>query len=302
MAEQRHAVPFNVPPANSAWRQWWLRLRQIRPSSRLPATLGGLCLCLLVLAFSSMAPFKNGTSLSLMDSSTGNANEKTQRETISLTLPAIGSSTSAINDNHDQRPNSLSERSLAAQSNTNTDLNSQASINSNANNSNETLAEAVAAEYQRFIQPIKPGDNLSMVFDRVGLSAREVLNVVNSSTEGKALTRMFPGESLEFVINDDKVLVEVIRRKSLLESVHFTRNDKQAKFIVTTHTRQPDIRVVYRSAKVSDSLSMSAERANISPSTTMNMANIFGGVIDFVLDVPPDAPIISNTGLPLANT
>lgn len=285
MAEQRHAVPFNVPPANSAWRQCWLRLRQIRLSSRFPATLGGLCLCLLVLAFSSMAPFKNGTSLSLMDSSTGNANEKTQRETISLTLPAIESSTSAINDNHDQRPNSLSERSLAAQSNTNTDLNSQASINSNADNSNEPLAEAVAAEYQRFIQPIKPGDNLSMVFDRVGLSAREVLNVVNSSTEGKALTRMFPGESLEFVINDDKVLVEVIRRKSRLESVHFTRNDEQAKFIVTTHTRQPDIRVVYRSAKVSDSLSMSAERANISPSTTMNMANIFGGVIDFVLDV-----------------
>ena len=101
MAEQRHAVPFNVPPANSVWRQCWLRLRQIRLSSRLPATLGGLCLCLLVLAFSSMAPFKNGTSLSLMDSSTGNANEKTQRETISLSLPAIGSSTSAINDKHD---------------------------------------------------------------------------------------------------------------------------------------------------------------------------------------------------------
>ncbi|MAV76326.1 MAG: peptidase M23 [Cellvibrionales bacterium] len=283
MAEQRHAVPFNTPTANSAWRQCWLRHRQIRPSSRLPATLGGLCLCLLVLAFSSMAPFKNGSSLSLIDSSAANANGKTKRETISLSLPAIGSSTSAIKDNHDQLPNSLSERSLAAQANS--DLNSQASTNSNADNSNEPLAEAVVAEHQRFAQPIKPGDNLSMVFDRVGLSAREVLNVVNSSTEGKALTRMFPGESLEFVINDDKVLVEVIRRKSLLESIHFTRKDEQAQFTVTTHTRQPDIRVVYRSAKVSDSLSMSAERANISPSTTMNMANIFGGVIDFVLDV-----------------
>ena len=181
MAEQRHAVPFNVPPANSVWRQCWLRLRQIRLSSRLPATLGGLCLCLLVLAFSSMAPFKNGTSLSLMDSSTGNANEKTQRETISLSLPAIGSSTSVIKDNHDQRPNSLSERSLAAQSNTNTDLNSQASLHANPEDSNGSLAEAAAENHQRFIQPIKPGDNLSMVFDRVGLSAREVLNVVNSS-------------------------------------------------------------------------------------------------------------------------
>ena len=72
-----------------------------------------------------------------MDSSTGNANEKAQRETISLSLPAIGSSASATNDNHDQRPNSLGERSLSAQSNTNTDLNSHVSINSNADNSNE---------------------------------------------------------------------------------------------------------------------------------------------------------------------
>lgn len=285
MAEQRHAVPFNTPSANITWRQRWLRLRQIRPSARLPATLGGLSLCLLVLAFSSITPFNKGSSLSLMDSSAGTANEKSQRETITLSLPAIGSSFSAVKDNDDQLPNPLSEGSLAEHANTNTDLNSQASLNANARDSNGSLTEAVAEDHQRFIQPIKPGDNLSMVFDRVGLSAREVLNVVNSSTEGKALTRMFPGESLEFVINDDKVLIEVIRRKSLLESVHFTRNDELAKFIVTTHTRQPDIRVVYRSAKVSDSLSMSAERANISPSTTMNMANIFGGVIDFVLDV-----------------
>ena len=200
-------------------------------------------------------PFNKGSSLSLMDSSAGTANEKSQRETITLSLPAIGSSFSAVKDNDDQLPNPLSEGSLAEHANTNTDLNSQASLNANARDSNGSLTEAVAEDHQRFIQPIKPGDNLSMVFDRVGLSAREVLNVVNSSTEGKALTRMFPGESLEFVINDDKVLIEVIRRKSLLESVHFTRNDELAKFIVTTHTRQPDIRVVYRSAKVSDSLS-----------------------------------------------
>lgn len=284
MAEQRHAVPFKSSSANQYWRQRWLWLQQNRPSARLPATLGGLGLCILVLAFSSMPSF-NGASHSSTDYSAVITNDTPQRETISLPLPKHVASTTNNKNNKILIEDSISLAPLSEQVAKSTTLNDQTSAKKAMIKTNNANSIAIATGHKRFMQPIKPGDNLSMVFDRVGLSAREVLNVVNSSTEGKALTRMFPGESLEFIIDGNEILIEVIRRKSLLESIHFTRSDEKAEFIVTTRTRQPEVRVVYRSAKVSDSLSMSAERADISPSTTMNMANIFSGVIDFVLDV-----------------
>ena len=287
MVENRHAVPLKSPTANNNWRQRLLRFQQICPSVRLPATVGGLSLCLLVLAFSSMPAHKE----SARDKTASNTNDPAQRETISLPLPLRFSAIDNHGTDHGNHTGIKSPRQNQPNNSSSLTRKNTGGTSSAVTHTHSLVVSAEAAnastktKHKRSLQPIKPGDNLSMVFDRVGLSAREVLNVVNSSTEGKALTRMFPGESLEFITNEKGLLIEVIRRKSLLESVHFTRTNEQAEFIVTTHTRQPEVRVVYRSAKVSDSLSMSAQRADISPSTTMNMANIFGGVIDFVLDV-----------------
>ncbi|MGB1192357.1 MAG: peptidoglycan DD-metalloendopeptidase family protein, partial [Pseudomonadales bacterium] len=159
------------------------------------------------------------------------------------------------------------------------------------NNTSASIEATVGAKPVKALktiqQTLKKGDNLSMVFERVGLNGRDVYQVVQSGSEGKALTRMFPGEQLEFVFSEGKQLEKVIRIKSPLESIHFVRNTSGEKtyFTIDTVTRTPDIKRVYRSALIDDSLSLSAQRADVSQSITMNMANIFGGVIDFVLDV-----------------
>ena len=150
-----------------------------------------------------------------------------------------------------------------------------------------SIKERTANPTKRIQQTLKKGDNLSMVFDRVGLNARDVYQVVESGSEGKALTRMFPGEQLEFVLGENDQLEQVIRIKSPLESIHFIRTtvNEKTRFDINRVTRTPIVRKVYRSAFINDSLSLSAQRADVSQSITMNMANIFGGVIDFVLDV-----------------
>lgn len=149
------------------------------------------------------------------------------------------------------------------------------------------VAAKPAPKAKHLKQTIKKGDNLSMVFARVGLSGKDVYQVVQSGKEGKALTRMFPGEQLEFVVNDQGALQQVMRVKSPLESVYFIRNNStdSAQYDTKLVNRTPEIKTVHRSAYVNNSLSLSAQQADVSQSITMNMANIFGGVIDFVLDV-----------------
>lgn len=136
-------------------------------------------------------------------------------------------------------------------------------------------------------ETIKPGDNLSKVFQRVGLSDSDVYRVVKSGKEGKALTKMFPGETLHFLLDQNRQLEKVTRQKSKLETIQFIRvdGDSKAQFVVKRTVRSPEIRQVHRSGKISSSLSLAADRAELSPSMTINVANIFGGVIDFVLDV-----------------
>lgn len=144
----------------------------------------------------------------------------------------------------------------------------------------------VSEEFKNIYEEIKSGDNVSKAFERAGLTDVDLINIVNSSPEGKELRTMFPGEKLEFILDKNNQLIEVIRYKSVLESIHFTKDSNEGNnFTVNTIIKQPKKKIIYRSAIIKNSLSLSAEKANISATTTMNMANIFGGVIDFVLDV-----------------
>ena len=143
--------------------------------------------------------------------------------------------------------------------------------------------KAAVAEEVIKTRTIKSGDNLSTVFQSVGLGAQTVYRITQSGDEGKALTRMFPGETLAFVFNGDDALQKIVRQKSALESITFTPNEKS--FSVQRELRTPEVRQVNRSTTVTQSLALAANRAGISDTITMNMANIFGGVIDFVYDV-----------------
>lgn len=305
MVQHRHATPLNDKSAKSWPGKQWLKQRLDRlgqnrlvsfKPNRLQTALLTLAACSVALGLgNSMQSETTATPATLLtpssvDSLSSNSSvndgrllnatsplkdEQAQdRDIIELELPTESLPLAAISSPIDFVP--------ADQSTTI----ANAPVLAAATELHTVLPEP-APLYRHIQQTIKKGDNLSMVFSRVGLNGKDVYQVVESGAEGKALTRMFPGEELEFVLDNQNRLQKIIRIKSPLESVYFVRQSDQQnpRYDIETITRKPEIKTVHRSARVNNSLSLSAQQADVSQSITMNMANIFGGVIDFVLDV-----------------
>ena len=144
-------------------------------------------------------------------------------------------------------------------------------------------AQAVAAstlDWKKF--EIASGDSLSSLFGKVGLNDGDLFTLLNSSAEAKVLNRVYPGYKLEFNIPATGRLEQLRVLKTPLEGYLFTRNDSG--YSVDTILKTPEIRQTFKVGTISDSLFLAGKREQIPATTIMEMANIFGGVIDFILD------------------
>lgn len=129
---------------------------------------------------------------------------------------------------------------------------------------------------------VKQGDNLSAIFTKVGLSNQDLFRVLNSSDEAKVLDRLYPGYKLDFMIPDAGELEQLRVLKSPLEGYLFTRADSS--YEVESILKEAQIQQSFKVGTISDSLFMAGQREEIPALHIMEMANIFGGVIDFILD------------------
>ncbi|MEX2367411.1 MAG: M23 family metallopeptidase [Pseudohongiellaceae bacterium] len=136
---------------------------------------------------------------------------------------------------------------------------------------------------QRYIVQVEAGDNLSLLFTRAGLTAQDVYRVSNSGPQSSILSRLYPGYTLAFDIREGNKLVELEIITNPLESYVFTLTDQTA-YEIAHVQREPEIRQTYKNATIDDSLFLAASRGGISAQLTMELAGIFGGVIDFMLD------------------
>ena len=133
---------------------------------------------------------------------------------------------------------------------------------------------------------VKSGDNLSAIFSKVGLSDQDLFRVLNSSDEAKVLNQVYPGYQLDFLIpvnvDGDGELEQLRLLKSPLEGFLFTLNNNN--YDVESILNLPQLRPTFKAGTIADSLFMAGQREQIPAVTIMEMANIFGGVIDFILD------------------
>ncbi|MDC1436003.1 peptidoglycan DD-metalloendopeptidase family protein [Gammaproteobacteria bacterium] len=135
----------------------------------------------------------------------------------------------------------------------------------------------------RSIVEVRSGDNLSLIFDRAGLTPQDVYRVSNSGGDASILTRLYPGYSLAFDVNEERKLNELEVIISPLESYLFKLNEAN-KFDIARIEREPQLIPRYKEATINDSLFLAAQRGGISAAVTMEIAGIFGGVVDFMLD------------------
>ena len=132
-------------------------------------------------------------------------------------------------------------------------------------------------------QSVQKGDNLSLIFQRASLSASDVHEIVYNNDNSKSLLKLYPGQKLAFQIDSEGTLQQLKHIQNQLKSTLFARNGDS--FIATHIEREPEIRQNYSSAFISSNLFSAAQRSGLSQNLIMELASVFGGVIDFVYDV-----------------
>ena len=133
---------------------------------------------------------------------------------------------------------------------------------------------------------VKSGDNLSLIFPRVGLSARDVFNVAQLGKEIKPLLNLKPGQTLRFAIKTDKetqALDKLELKLSALQTLSVISTDEGYK--ASMDTRSVDVHPAQASGHIENSLFEAGIEAGLSDKVIMELAYIFGWDIDFALDL-----------------
>lgn len=131
---------------------------------------------------------------------------------------------------------------------------------------------------------IKSGDTLSDLFVKAGLNDKLMYEVIYSHPDNKQLTRIFPGEQIAFSSNEKDELEQIKLVRSPTESVLFTKGDN-GKYSQSIVIRNPDVHISYSEGIIDSSLFLAGQKAGLSESQIMELANIFGWDIDFILDI-----------------
>lgn len=141
-----------------------------------------------------------------------------------------------------------------------------------------------ATEPSRQWQPVtvRRGDNLSLIFARVGLDGTDLQEILDTEVEARSLRNIYPGQTIEFDIAKDGNLQALRYIKSPLEATLFSRGDEG--FTVEEIQRSPEIVSVFKRSTVNSSLFGAGKDAGLSNRMIMELAGVFGGVIDFALD------------------
>ncbi len=147
----------------------------------------------------------------------------------------------------------------------------------------ESESKPDQAEEKWLEETVTSGDSLARIFSRLGLSAKLLHRITNSSKEAKQLTNIRPGESIKIRLDKQGQLQELIYQRNPVEALHFTPNgnDFQARIDI----KQVEKRLGYLSGTIVSSFYLSAQKAGLSDALIMDLATIFGWDIDFALEI-----------------
>ena len=129
---------------------------------------------------------------------------------------------------------------------------------------------------------VRKGDSLSMIFGRAGLDSTDLQSVLDADARSKSLRSIYPGQTVSIKVDSEGRLSEMRYARSPLETRIFTRNGEG--FSVAEETRSPEVRKAFRHANLKSSLFEAGQEAGLSGRMILELASVFGGVIDFVLD------------------
>ncbi|QKT04090.1 peptidoglycan DD-metalloendopeptidase family protein [Ectothiorhodospiraceae bacterium 2226] len=148
----------------------------------------------------------------------------------------------------------------------------------------EAGAESVATDADGWIAAtVASGDTLSALFTRMGLSVRQMHEVLNAGEGTRNLHRLRPGEELRVRLNANDQLEELVYQRSRTEAVHVTRGRDGLE--VRAIDQPVEVRTRHAWGTIGTSFYAAAKDAGLSDNVIMGMADIFGWDIDFAMDL-----------------
>jgi murein DD-endopeptidase MepM/ murein hydrolase activator NlpD len=149
------------------------------------------------------------------------------------------------------------------------------------NTENGLTVEVVAAEW--IPVTVRNGQTLDAIFREQGFSATTLHNVVRIDENTRKLTKIRPGDIFEFIRDDSGQLLRM--RYALSESQHLIVSNEGGSLQAQVLERSILTEIEEAEGIIRSSLFSAAKEAGLSDAMTLNLANIFGWDIDFVLDI-----------------
>ncbi|WP_299796231.1 peptidoglycan DD-metalloendopeptidase family protein [uncultured Shewanella sp.] len=133
---------------------------------------------------------------------------------------------------------------------------------------------------------VKSGDTLAALFNRAGLSSRDVYEITLLPKAKKNLLKIMPGEELIIAKNAAGKLAELKYQLNPISTLVITRSDAGYKESISE--KQVESRTKFASATISSNFWNAGVGAGLTPNQIMQLATIFGWDIDFALDLRKD--------------
>jgi len=130
---------------------------------------------------------------------------------------------------------------------------------------------------------IRSGDSLSALFKRNQLNPRDLHDIMQLPIASEVLRKVLPGRQLSFSLDGHGQLQAIRYEQDALNSLVIQRDGGQ--FVAKQISKPVVTREQFGSATITSSLFAAGQSAGLPDSVIMELANIFGYDIDFVLDL-----------------
>ncbi|MCL5050606.1 MAG: peptidoglycan DD-metalloendopeptidase family protein [Firmicutes bacterium] len=132
---------------------------------------------------------------------------------------------------------------------------------------------------------VRSGDSLARIFNRIGLSPQQ-LHRVTQAEDANILLRIHPGDSINFGLDAAGELAQLTYSLSDVETLLITADESGA-FTSSRELKDVEIRYGFAAATINSSFWNAGVQAGLTQGQIMNLAELFGWDIDFVMDIRP---------------
>lgn len=137
-------------------------------------------------------------------------------------------------------------------------------------------------------EAVKKGDNLSKIFQRIGLTPQQLHQVASLDDNTKQLKKLRPGEIISYQIDNNNQLIALQYAIDIQNTLYVEaqQTEEQGSSLTSwIENKTIELRIAYIKGVIDDSLFLAGKKARMADTQIMQFAGIFDWDIDFILDV-----------------